>query len=105
MGGVYEAQYAHVKLPRETVSDTFPATGVNTGGLDLSAYLDKFVSITSTQKCGIRAGSSSSVAATAGDYPLKSDVDYSFKVESDSVYVSVYGLGSAGTIYVAPTSD
>ena len=105
MSGAYERQAARVILPTSTLSDTFPAAGVNTGGLDLTEGNENaFVWLKATESCSIRAGATASVAATAGDIPLEADTDYSFYVTKATRYISVRGTGTGGTLYVAKSS-
>lgn len=101
-----EGQAANVTLPTSTLSDGFPATGVNTGGLDLSSFSGRYVWLKATEACRIRADetailTASGNIATAGDMPLEADTDYSFRINKATRFVSVLSLGAAGTLFVA----
>jgi len=104
MSGALERAAANVTLPTSTSSDTFPATGVNTGGMDLSAHKGAFVWLKATEACRVRANAAAVVTATlatAGDMPLEADTDYSFRINKATAFLSVVSMGTAGTLYVA----
>ena len=101
-------QAAIITLPTSTTKDTYPSTGVNTGGLSLTAFEGYMVSLRSTQAVAIRAFATSTAiaAATADDYPLSADTDYAFTIVPEARYISVYcSSGTAGSVYVAKTTS
>lgn len=98
----FAAQAADIRLPQSTTSDTFAASGVNTGGLDLTPFAHSMIWLKSTQDCRVRVGSTLS-AASAGDIYLNANVDYTFRVTKSDRFLSVLGMGDAGTVYVAKT--
>ena len=112
MSGQYERraaiiqwQAALVTLPTGTLSDTFTAAGVNTGMMSLTSFQGYTISLKLSEAGAVRGVSTSTGAvATAGDYPLEADVDYAFVVTPETRYLSVFGLGTAGTIYAAKTT-
>jgi hypothetical protein len=103
----YAKQFAYATLPTATLSDTFPATGVNTGGLDLSSLIGFTVAIKVSEDVTLRAGASAPATgsvATATDYPFTADRDYFVNIDKSTKWVSVAGAGTSGTIYVAKTT-
>ena len=112
MSGQYESRAAIIQwqaslvtLPTATLSDTFTAAGVNTGLMSLTSFEGYMISLKLSEAGAVRAMQlTSSAVATAGDYPLEADVDYAFVVTPETRYLSVFGLGTAGTIYAAKTT-
>lgn len=106
MTSALESAAANVTLPTSTTSDGFAATGVNTGGLDLSAFQGLYVWIKASEECSIRASSvaittAAGNIATIGDMKLQADTDYSFRINKQTVFVSVFGGATGGTLFVA----
>ena len=104
MSGAFEKAAANVTLPTGATSDTFPATGVNTGGMSLAAYKGRFVWLKATEACRLRANSAAVATAslaTAGDMPIEADTDYSFRINKATAFLSILSMGTAGTLYVA----
>ncbi len=102
MSGAYERMSAAPRLPTSTTTDTIPASAANTGGIDLSSFVGKFVSIRCDVACHLKAGET---LATAGatDWPLPANERLDVLVTKKEQILSVYGL-AAGTLYVAVSS-
>lgn len=112
MSGALERAAANVTLPTATYSDGFSATGVNTSGLDLGAVatgvslVGSYIWMKASEECSIRASSEAITTAagniaTVGDMKLQADVDYSFRINKQTRYVSVFGGATGGTLFVA----
>jgi len=105
LSAIAQWQAAITTLPTATTTDTFTAAGVNTGMHSLTAFEGFYISVKLTEKGAVRAvATSTSAVATAADYPLEKDTDYSFVVTPETRYLSVFGLGTAGTIITAKTT-
>ncbi len=101
--GRYAKQFAYAILPTSALTDSFGASAANTGGLDLNSFMGFIVAIKVTEDAALRAAASAT-AATAADYPFTADRDYFVSVTTATRYVSVFGLGTSGSIYVAKAS-
>ncbi len=96
-------QGAAPQLPTSTDSVAFTAGGASTSQ-DLGTS-KVFVTIYATGDCSIRAAAvATGQAATAGDFPLKADTHYSWRVTTATRYLSVRGRSASGTLYRAVTS-
>lgn len=92
---------ASPKVPTSAASTTIPSgAAVGTAIAFTSGDFGRFVTFHGTSAYRLRAGATSGVTATAGDYPRKADTDYPFQIVDGRHHVSVYG-DAAGTLYWA----
>ncbi len=94
-------QGAAPKLPTSTISQAFTSGGAATV-IDLGTA-PVFVTLYPTGDCSIRAAAATA-AATAADFPLNASTHYSWRVTTDTRYLSVRGRSAAGTLRYAVTS-
>lgn len=91
------------KLPKGSSKVTIPSGSALTNGatINLSSYVGQFVTFSCTAAWRPRAAATLTLAnatkATATNAPMKADTQYSFQVDAESQYLSVYG-DAAGTL-------
>ncbi len=110
--GAFESMAAAVRAPKETFTDSIPSTAVNTDGFDLYSVgiqtgSEAYVTIRSSVACTVRFGSAvptAGVQAGANDWPISANTPEPFLIDASTRYLSVFGSGGPGTLYVYKSS-
>lgn len=103
-------------LAREAINQVPPGTGAavavpsadSTTAIDLSAYAGRWLTFKADGACHVRFGASDVGAATAGDFPLAADVDYTWRVPTTGTrsYARALDAGTSGaTLFYRVVSE